>query len=314
MTIHIPICPQCGYDQRGQIARWESQCPLEGRCTECGAEFEWAAVYAILAQWGSRVDWYSEHADGWGELLKRSAGTMARLIFPRRFFREINHRRAIRLGMLVRWTIVVSVLLHLAVSLIGFPANKGEYAWSQAGYGEVWRVSFVDSLCNTVSAATFPFAAFVQYEDGAIDLRFPFVYYEWGDYMLIAWVIVGVVLCWTVLMGAVFLLRWRENLDRKHELGLFGRVIVLSLLPVPIYIQIVRLGFGIHAATGMTSATNWVPVMYVISLLVLIFWQQVLWTHAVRTIWQIKRSWVINIGGCIGSFIGGVIFAIWILA
>ncbi len=39
-----PTCPKCGYDQSGEIATWESQCPLEGRCPECGFDFVWADV------------------------------------------------------------------------------------------------------------------------------------------------------------------------------------------------------------------------------------------------------------------------------
>ena len=309
----IPICPKCGYDQSGEIATWESACPMMGLCPECGLEFGWAQVFGQLNEWGSEVDWYAEHAEGWISQIVRTPGTLLRLIFPLWYFKSMNHRRAIRLGMLARWMIVVFVLMHLLVSVVGFPANKAEYAWSSSGYGDHWTASFIDSICNTASAATFPFAAIVQYDNGAIELWYPFQYEEWQEFMMLSLVAVGVALCWTLLMGAVFLLRWRGDYDRRHELGLFGRVILLNLLPVIVYIELVRLGFGIHAATGMTRSTDWVPWMYLISLLVLIFWQQVLWTHSVRTIWEIKRSWVINIGGCFGSFIGGLIFAGWIL-
>jgi hypothetical protein len=41
-------CPRCGYDQAGEIARWEvadpPACPLHGQCTECGLGLEWRLV------------------------------------------------------------------------------------------------------------------------------------------------------------------------------------------------------------------------------------------------------------------------------
>ncbi|MCI0630311.1 MAG: hypothetical protein L0Y44_06605 [Phycisphaerales bacterium] len=37
-------CPRCGYDQRGVMARWLEQCPLEGACAECGLHFKWAEL------------------------------------------------------------------------------------------------------------------------------------------------------------------------------------------------------------------------------------------------------------------------------
>ena len=170
-------------------------------------------------------------------------------------------------------------------------------------------------MFNSASAIGFPMFAVRQRSNGAIEWYMPFRNYdEWSEFMLIGLVLIGVTLSWSLLMGAVFLLRWKDGFDHRHELGHFGRLMVLSLLPLPVYIQIVRFGFGLYISTGMTSSTDWVPWMNLISLLVLVFWQQVLWTHSVRTIWEIKRSWVINIGGCFGSFIGGLFFTYWVLA
>ncbi|PCI08516.1 hypothetical protein COB72_08105 [bacterium] len=314
-TQHYPICPKCSYDLRGEIATWESQCSVDGQCPECGYEFAWSEVYGILGEWGSEVGWYAESAEDLVGLLVRTPMSLLRLMVPLWFFRDVNHRRKIRLGMLMQWMILVFVLMHALVSPIGFFANKGEWAWSNSGRNGQWWVSFIDSICNTLSAIAFPFFTVDQTKPGVIQMRTPMMDYlfEWGSFMALTLVLVGVVLSWSLLMGAVFLLRWRENLDHRHELGLFGRVILLSLMPAIVYFEIVRFGFGIYASTGMSYSTNWVPVMYIVSLLVLIFWQQVLWTHSVRTIWEIKRSWVINIGGCFGSFIGGVLFTAWIL-
>ena len=311
---HIPACPRCEYDQRGEVTTWSSRCPMRGRCSECGYEFAWSEVYGVLNEWGSELDWYAEHSKGWVDLVVRTPRTLLRLLFPIWFFRSVNHRRAIRLGMLMRWMIVVTLMMHLVVSIAGVIANKLGGPWSRVGYNGYWVESFLDTLCNTFSGLLFPYAAIMRSYDG-VELRFPYMYYDENlmVYSQLSLVAVGVVLSWTVLMGVVFLLRWRGGYDRRHELGLFGRVILLSLLPILVYFQILRIGFSFYVSIDGVYDTNWVPILFLVLLVLLIFWQQVLWTHAVRTIWEIKRSWVINIGGCFGSFIGGVIFAGWVL-
>lgn len=37
-------CPRCRYDLRSAVAGWLDQCPLEGRCSECGLAFAWQEV------------------------------------------------------------------------------------------------------------------------------------------------------------------------------------------------------------------------------------------------------------------------------
>lgn len=34
-------CPRCSYDLLGEVVRWTEQCPLDGRCPECGFGFRW---------------------------------------------------------------------------------------------------------------------------------------------------------------------------------------------------------------------------------------------------------------------------------
>ena len=43
-TTHAAKCPRCGYDLRGAIETWREQCPLTGRCNECGLDIKWAEV------------------------------------------------------------------------------------------------------------------------------------------------------------------------------------------------------------------------------------------------------------------------------
>ena len=295
----VPICPKCGYDQSGEIATWQTQCPMTGTCTECGEQLRWAEVFAIQQEWGSEVAWYAEHAHSALGMLKRTPGTLLRLIFPHRYFRDMNHRREIRPFRLALWILLASVLVHLIVSAIGYAANKAEgYPY----YRHRSQHSFVEIRVDEISAAiSFPFGLL------------PFEGYEWYEYMLPTWAILGAPIFWIILLGFVLLVRHEEEKDYRGDLRLLARMSLLSVLPAMMHIQVVRLGFGFHAATGMTRMTDWVPIAFIISIFAMLFWQQLLWTHAVRNYWHIRRSFFINIGGCFGSIIFGVVFMIWIL-
>lgn len=45
----LVICPRCGYDQAGEVARWDAagQCPVQGLCPECGARFAWRELWPV---------------------------------------------------------------------------------------------------------------------------------------------------------------------------------------------------------------------------------------------------------------------------
>jgi hypothetical protein len=309
-----PRCPKCGYDQSGAIATWEAKCPLDGQCPECGYAFSWCRVFAILEEWGSEVRWNVEHAHSLIGMIKRTPGTLAHLVFPSRYFRVMNHRRAVRPLSLLLWLPILMLLTHLAVSPIGYAAHGVEgYAYSgRGGHGSV--ADFIEiQMTELPSAVLFPFK-FLTYDANGWSLSpGPFSGYEWADYMKLAWVFIGAPMFWIGLIAFVLLTRHVEHKDYRVELLQLARFLLLSLIPVVLYIQYVRLGFGIHAATGMTAATNWVPISYVASALVFLFWQQLLWTHAVRRIWHIRRSFFINIIGSFASVFTGIMFFLYIL-
>lgn len=308
-----PCCPRCEYELTGETDRWHEQCPLEGVCPECGLALQWRDVYQICNEWGSEVGWYAEHAHTLPSMLARTPGTILRLVFPSRFFNPVNHRRQIRPVALSLWLLVVSLLIHLFVSPIGYAAHRVEgYAYDRRGIDGLARMLHTQ-LTEIPSAVSYPFF-FVYYGSNGFDIvSGPFSGYEWYDYMLPVWAIIGVPIFWVLLIGFVLLVRHDEEKDHRHDARLLTRLTLLSMLPAMIHIQIVRLGFGFHAATGMTSMTDWVPIAFIISILAMIFWQQLLWTHAVRRYWHIRRSFLINIGGCFGSFLFGIFFMAWVL-
>lgn len=88
LTTHT--CPRCGYDQAGEIARWETAeppaCPLIGLCTECGLDFQWCMVMRPEL----RVPrWFVETADV-SRRLMTAVWTGSRSIVPWNFWRRVR--------------------------------------------------------------------------------------------------------------------------------------------------------------------------------------------------------------------------------
>ena len=308
-----PCCPRCGYDLSGETGRWHERCPISGICPECGADFAWGEVFAIRDEWGSEVDWYSEHAHGLFSMLRRTPGTLARLVFPSRFFRVVNHRRAVRLAMLTRWLVLVAVLLHLLVSPIGYIAHRVEGpSYDRRDLGALARFLHAQ-LTEIPSAIAYPFFFLFNGPEGYQVRASPLADYGVVDYMRPSYAMVGATLFWLGLIAFVRLTRYESGTDLRHEWRQLMRIVLLNVLAVIVYVQIVRLGFGLHIATGATVATNWVPYAIIMSVFALLFWQQLVWTHAVRSIWHIRRSFLINVGGCFGSVAFGIYFFFWML-
>lgn len=51
-------CPRCGYDLGAEVSKWTEQCPLRGRCWECGLDLEWRDV---VDAWRVQDDRFVEH-------------------------------------------------------------------------------------------------------------------------------------------------------------------------------------------------------------------------------------------------------------
>lgn len=110
-----PICPRCGYDLSGEVARWEEACPLHGRCSECGTEFEWEIlVHAERAE----LAWMFEHGRGLSSTAGRWPSTLLRVLVPPLFWRDLHVTRPVNLGRAFAWLLVPCVLMHLLASAL----------------------------------------------------------------------------------------------------------------------------------------------------------------------------------------------------
>jgi hypothetical protein len=110
-------CPRCGYDLGGEVARWVEQCPLRGRCTECGLEVEWGPVLT-----GGYSGWSFE-----GDvpvMVRRLLGTVLRSVWPDALWR--------RRGGVTMETAISGVRLLVLTGVFGL---LGAVGWGVAAYG-----------------------------------------------------------------------------------------------------------------------------------------------------------------------------------
>lgn len=127
LTGHEPACacPRCDYDLSGETESWKRQCPLEGRCPECGLDIAW---HDLLSPTHQRPKWSFEHAHT--RRLRAFLGTIARSVMPWNLARSLkmHHEfRPVRLGVLVAGTVLV---LYLSLVAFALPQVANDLLWA----------------------------------------------------------------------------------------------------------------------------------------------------------------------------------------
>ena len=114
------ICPRCGYDLRGTIETWAEQCPLNGICTECGLDFQWAE---LLSNKVRKPKWCVEYApSSWG-VPWRCVKTLVMTAWPWGFWKSL------KMSHKPNWRrIAIYLSLHLAVIYGVFAIGHGSVA------------------------------------------------------------------------------------------------------------------------------------------------------------------------------------------
>ncbi len=107
-----PQCPRCGYDLSGHIATWESSCPVEGQCSECGLEFAWREV---LVDRERANMCHVEHCSGRAIPLAASR-TLLWSVLPWVFWKNVRLQHEPRVGRMLLWLGLILFSSHLVAS------------------------------------------------------------------------------------------------------------------------------------------------------------------------------------------------------
>ncbi len=106
-----PECPRCAYDLSGETARWETQCPLTGICSECGLAFGWRDV---LHPRHSAPRWFIETSPRFRLWL--IVRTWFASLVPARFWRDVKIENPISVRRLVVFGLVTACALYATCS------------------------------------------------------------------------------------------------------------------------------------------------------------------------------------------------------
>lgn len=315
---HTPICPKCGYDQSGIIETWKEQCPIGGRCSECGLDFEWANVLDP-----SRVElaWYVEHAKSPREMIARTIPTLWYMLFPNRYWHRLGMDAPRSLKRFVLWVGAMMLLMHVLTS---------------AGFVVTNYVGLLDMNNRTlVRMAESPPSERALYQSFLYDLSsldywrqiigeallVPIVSKNiWTNGVMfgigmLALVSLGVSIMWFVLFSAFPTTRKRSQLRMVH---VRRAMVVGGVLPM-VFIEIGRVfDMMMYIGEYLSPMLSIEPILKVFTGVVVVWmfiWIQWFWIAGVRIGWKVKANWFEMFLVMLASYFG-LVFAglmMWML-
>jgi len=315
-SIHpiCPICPKCGYDQSGEIATWELQCPLEGRCPECGLDFVWADV---LDPNRVELGWYVEHAKTKWDMVRRTIPTLWMLMIPNRYWKRVTMETGRSTKRFAIWVVMVMIVLHLIGTGMMVGARVGyvlydnnEIEQIKIGQTESF-VAMVDGMKTQMDSA---FWAQVLSESTLYPLvKLHFFDTEVAEVLLsFAFISFGIACMWLILMSIFPTTRKRSQLRMIHVVR---AVVVSGLTPM----LVMELGRMLDVVAAFASWVPWLKGMTwqvwsritLVTVLGTLAWLQWFWISAVWRGWKIKARWYEMILVMLASFggllIGGIL-------
>jgi len=301
-SAHHPICPKCGYDQSGEIATWESSCPVNGVCPECGLAFEWADIFD---RYRNHLNWYIEHAPSSIAFTKRSLPTLWRLMLPWVFWRSVTITHAISIRRLVPWILIVWVVLHIitaipfayynwhAVDMWFFGTVQNAYqSYGIQGFAAI----LTNALCSPViHVCTGPNGLTYTFEGGGL----VYLSTTTSDLLVGLIAVIGYSTTWGIVLLAIPTTRNIAKIRTSHIL----RAYCLSLLPGIVIIEILRF----ESAYGMVARVT-PSLLMPYGILICMVWLIVFWACALRVGWRVHRAWLLIVLGTIAATLGMAVF------
>ena len=306
------ICPKCGYDQSGIIDTWNDQCPMTGRCSECGLSFAWRDVFDPLL---NDLYWYAEHARSNRAMIRRTPGTLVRLLNPIQFWNEVDVAKPIKLRTLAVWVLLTIITTHVLVSI---PLGIGLWGRSTSSWGSLTILEYIDQyslygIAELTLDALFDPAmrTWISTRGGSgYSLRF-----QAGQRHLIYAILikpivfqVGFVMLWTTVLVAIPYTRRVTKVRAKHVI----RAILLSVLMLGLSFEFTRLIYGIMMWMGFYWNGFAVARIYRIVVPVLVLWQLIYWSSVISIGWRVQPWRLLVVLGTIAALLGGFALRVYV--
>ncbi len=298
-TQHQSACPKCGYDQAGEIATWQTSCPVRGMCTECAYEFEWANV---LDPARINLLWYVEHATRKRDQLRRSVSTLLMLAIPNRYWRRVRVLARIRIPMLLLWLLMILMVLH-TFALIPVGLGNWQETWGMmrgGGYSDFAQHGMLGYAYELHNAL---FAPFLRIQYGSYGTSFHLGGYFHQD-VLAALALPGFVALpttmWLLLIWLLPVTRRQVSIRTIHLV----RAWLLTLLPVLVLFESTRVVSGIYSwYNGTGTILTIIPILFLIILVLSLVWVQWFWIAALRVGWGVRPVLPIAVLGTVASLL-----------
>jgi len=298
------ICPKCGYDQSGIVDSWTDRCPMHGRCTECGLEFDWADV---MDHKRVRLVWYAEHAPDARKMLLRTPGTIARLLYPPIYWKRVTVMMSISLRRLALWSLMIAFGMHLFASVfVGFGLWAYEVPWRFGSFSAYIQTYGTLGVIRLVFNTIFAQIAYMEF-DPAGDPYFGLgvtANTHLSSTLGVPLPFAGMLLLWLVILLVIPTTRERAKLRGVH----IARASILSMLAIFCVFELTRAVAGLMMWTG--GSPVWMINLIPLFVLAFIVWILVFWGSAIRTGWRVSSPWVLLILGTIASILGGMVAAL----
>ena len=305
-----PICPKCGYDQSGEIATWESHCPLHGTCSECGLQFTWDMV---LRPQLYDITWYTEHARGLRQFLYRTPRTILRMFRPRRFWNQLSVTKRTAIPALLLWCCITIIIIH-TISAIptglaywdrfnyqSYTLDEYFYAYGYHGYAQI-----------LVNGFGYPYlwAEPVPYQDFIFSLKMHLGSDQYGMtiYRQVVKPIgfqVGFMLIWSIVLLAIPHTRRMAKIRRAH----IARVAILSLFFAAFSFEVHRLLLALRFQNDPIGflADMFQPLFSLFAAL----WQVWFWATAIVIGWKVRPYWPLILLGTTAATLGGIVLTMY---
>jgi len=307
MNPTTPICPKCGYDQSGEIATWETQCPLEGRCPECGLDFAWCDVFDPVL---NDLYWYSEHARSiWG-MIWCTPRTLWMLALPHGFWREVDVVKRVSVFRLFAWALIIVAAMHLLVAILnGYVAwtqhNWSSRSWTLAQYLQEYRGHGVAEIIFDGFAYPY-FNAVPQAYSSKWSLYItPGWSGAWYEYLIKPLVFeTGFIMLWLIVLLAIPQSRRIAQIRSAHMI----RAMILSVMILVLTYELTWLNRLVYELT--INKMYWQLSRVVVPAAVI--WQLVFWASAIGIGWRVRPWKLLVTLGTVAALLGGLALSIYV--
>jgi hypothetical protein len=261
-------CPRCDYDQRGVIATWTNQCPLQGICAECGLKFEWREV---LNPTFSLPNWCVEARQSIPGFPMQMVHTTARVWFSPLLWRSLRMVHALSRPRLTAWMVTWLAILVATLAVSNGLATLGNWAAVTAPAGA--RPALVGSASGSqvfMQAMLLPFSgrSIGTYSGGGMAMGYTPPQHALRFWILgrTSWpllVLLAVPICCGAAFAALPISRRRAKVRWRHILR--ATVYAYGLACLTAMLLILRQSMVIW--TEFTGAANADPILALIDVL-----------------------------------------------